>query len=468
MDFFEVLSFIIVLVLWVCFSVVLLAIYLCYGHEIDYWDKVYDNCNSRNAKYVYVVRMVFGSFKKGFNISKTTVSIEVRTVDPSKPALTRFQITPKQMEQSFNNSDQTSSQKVVKFLLYRREPLTNMSYVQINHNGFGTINVSNVEIQDIDSFEANIAYVGKSISSLPEDKCRRVQIFPGAGREERGVEASLKPPKTITFTEFVVFAFLSVDIILLMCVLIIPCNQNDTNFCDDYKDGFLSSLFAGLVSSTIAAFIFIFVIVIYRYFIKKFNTGKGFRNYIKNAYLLIVIFVGVIFGCYAAYLCSGNRKFPKEMKNQNFNHESFWMFGIGTGIILFFLFWVSLLSFIGYLIGFFGKVVDKRIGSQLGKGMISETDYPTLRTNPSKEEEDSQNYYNSLMSGNTKVKSISQYKGVQNQPKPPEKSKALSASSKVPKTKSNESTGSGYFAELMSKGQGKVKSVSQYRGVGKQ
>ncbi|KAI1292773.1 hypothetical protein HDE_06805 [Halotydeus destructor] len=66
-----------------------------------------------------------------------------------------------------------------------------------------------------------------------------------------------------------------------------------------------------------------------------------------------------------------------------------------------------------------------------------------------------EDYYNQLMQNSPKVKSISQYMNKNGKKVKKEKEEAK-------KAPSAESTGSNYFKQLMSKGGGKVKSISQY------
>jgi len=150
------------------------------------------------------------------------------------------------------------------------------------------------------------------------------------------------------------------------------------------------------------------------------------------------------------------------------------MISIGIAIGSLFLFWLSFLSVIAYFIGFFRETqITKENAFSLR--LIKDNNKPEEST------EGSSAYYDSLMK--TKVKSISQYKGISSgSPKAsrnvsksvskravtsPQKSKSIKSKSEAKKSPSSESLGDDYYQTLMKKHQGKVKSISQYKGIGK-
>ncbi len=66
-------------------------------------------------------------------------------------------------------------------------------------------------------------------------------------------------------------------------------------------------------------------------------------------------------------MASGNHKFY-EREDLTFHHEIYWMFAIFIGITILFLVWISTLSIIAYLIGFFGSFGEPKAGPYLEKG----------------------------------------------------------------------------------------------------
>jgi hypothetical protein len=456
LNFVDFLSYITLLIIWCTISVLSLAIYFCSAKESDNWDKVYDKCKENTAKYQYIVRFIFGVMRKGFQIKQTTITVDILKKDSI--LVTRFTITPKQMEKFVIKPD-ALNQKMVRFFLLRSEPLSNIVNVVINHNGLGTIFVNNIEIQEIKSIEANIAYVGQNISKLANDKALIKQIFPSGSKEIRAIEASLTYSQLLNGLEFLVFIFTAINEILFICVFLIPCNEENTKFCDDYRDGLFSSAFSGLASSTIAALTFIVLVTIYRYLIKRGYAkafGGGLSSCVRISYILFVIIIGIIIGGYAAFCASAKNKFKSKNSAQSYDHEVFWMFAVGIGVIIFLMIWLSALSIVAYLIGFFGSDVDLIKAKDSNPLKVSET----IR---SSSQESIGDDYHKQLTANIKVKSISQYQGIQKSTQ--NESSKSQTSKKVSKTPSQESTGDHYYQQLMSKGQGKVKSVSQYRGV---
>jgi hypothetical protein len=217
-----------------------------------------------------------------------------------------------------------------------------------------------------------------------------------------------------------------------------------------------------LTSSTIAALTFIVLVTIYRYLIKRGYAkefGGGLCSYVRISYILFVIIVGMIIGGYAAFCASAKNKFKSKNSAQSYDHEVFWMFAVGIGVIMFLMIWLSALSIVAYLIGFFSSDVDLTEAKDSKPLKVSET----IR---SSSQESIGDEYHKQLTANIKVRSISQYQGIQKSTQN-ESSKSQTLK-KVSKTPSQESTGDHYYQQLMSKGQAKVKSVSQYRGVQQQ
>ncbi|XP_054159474.1 uncharacterized protein LOC128957694 [Oppia nitens] len=449
------LSYIITGIIWLSISLLSLVVYFLFPPDIYYWDKVCDKCTTRTAKYRYVIRFIFGNFKPNFLIDKTTVTVEVCD---SNRSLIVLQIPPKQLENSIQKGE-NSSLRVCRFLLYRKEPLADIKNVTVNHNGEGTINVTIIEIQELSSPEANIAYVGSAITNMAKAKDFNAHSHPAATREQRPLEAELSPSQTLTALEYIILFFVSINQILLQTVFLIPCK---TGLCKDYSDGFFAALFSGLTACSCAALGLIIMCLFYRCCIKRtlYNKkAKGCCVYCRYLFLTLCIVVGIALGGGAAYLTSDKHYFAKQDSNsKDSDHEIFWLISVGLGIAVYFLFWVPILSIVAYLFSFFSDPLDQTVTP---KDTQAEAPAGPAPSN------DGQDYYAQLTKGDQKVKSISQYKGPQAS-KGPSKTRiaAKPVSKKLGKTKSTESIGENYYKQLMGK-EAKVKSVSQYPGVKK-
>ena len=110
-------------------------------------------------------------------------------------------------------------------------------------------NVTNVEIQDIKSKMANIAYVGVGVANVPKPKAMVAQKYPASTQELRKLEPELKPSLSLTSMELIVFFFLVINLMLLSTIYLIPCPHQI--LCDDYSEGLLSTVFSGLSASVI-------------------------------------------------------------------------------------------------------------------------------------------------------------------------------------------------------------------------
>ena len=489
-----ILSFILVAVVWVSILLLSLVVWFFFPNGIYYWDKVYQNCSPTSAKYQYIVRFIYGDIQPTFQTSKSTITMDV--LNKEHKSLVLIQLQPKQMENSVVYNS-VNNLKVCRLLLYRTDPLVGITSIVVNHNGNGFIKVSTAEIQDYTSKEANIAYIGNQINALDAKKASVTQKFPAATTEVRPIEAELKPSLSLSAIEFFVLFFVAINLMLFMTLQLIPCKEEI--ICSDYREGLLSSIFAGLAASIVAAIVFTIEAFLLRNIIKKLlfaNQGKGVFVYIRYVFLAFMVLEGVGLGIESALKGANHSKFPETNPKRTLFHEIFWMFGFGIALGLFFLLLLPIMSVIGYLIGFFSEPEEIRVDPAMPADLPKAGSGTTRSNDEGEGAEGGKDYYSKLIKGNTRVKSISQYKGVgsQSASKAPDKgpeqsnkvaptaSKAGTASSKatekksddkskgaakggkgggVKKTGSTDSIGEGYYKQLM-KGQGKVKSVSQY------
>jgi hypothetical protein len=133
----------------------------------------------------------------------------------------------------------------------------------------------------------------------------------------------------MTFCEFLGFLFMTINFILISCVFIIPCNEKK-KLCADYKNGFLSSLFAEIAASINATIIFTLFIVIYIGFIKYFYAKKrSFWILVRILYLLLIAILSISFGVSATVFAANNNRFPKISDHEK--HELYWIYAIGIG-----------------------------------------------------------------------------------------------------------------------------------------
>jgi hypothetical protein len=96
--------------------------------------------------------------------------------------------------------------------------------VIINHDLVGEVVLLNVEIQEVNSTKADVAYVEIVIENL-KDKKLEIKRFPSATKEFREIESELKVSSKTTFCEFLGFLFMAINFTLISCVFIIPCNE---------------------------------------------------------------------------------------------------------------------------------------------------------------------------------------------------------------------------------------------------
>ena len=427
------------------------VVYFLFPPEITFWDKIYDKCTPSEAKYQYVVRMMSSDMKKGFDPHKTTLTIDIFYDAPKELSLT---ITPKMLTSRVQLP--THKYKASRFLLYRKEPLKDIKKVSLKHNGKGVIVVPSLEIQEIHSPTANIAFIGKEIKNVDKKNVALLQTEGAATLEDRPIEPGLRVTASLTALEFIIFFFMAINLMIFLTVYLIPCSGE--SFCQDYHGGFSSSVFSGLSASTVSAFVFVIECAIHRYVIKKsILNGITICSAIRYGFLILMALIGIALGIVTALMASQNRRFPETNPGNEFFHEVYWLFAVGIAITVFFLFWISMLAIVAYLIGFFS---EETTGTQPIK--MSDA---TMRSSSDDKSSDDPSFYQTL-SQNTRVKSISQYKGTSSTST--NATNVTTASTKVNKGSSadEDDAGDKYYDSLMKKHQGKVKSISQYGGFG--
>ena len=434
----------IVAIIWLAMASLALILYLLFPPEIYYWNKVYGECKKKDAKHQYIIRFIFKDVKKDYDLKTTTIYMEMTD---GQITLATAKITPKMISESILQPD---GFRVCRFLFFQRDPLTEMTYVVLYHDGVGSIRVRSVEIQDIKSPNANIAYVGKDIVKMDPEKAWSIQSNPAATQEPRIIEQELRPSLTLSGLEYLLFFFVAFNLMLLMTIYVIPCKNK--GFCANYTGGELSSIFSGVVASIMATIVFVGECVIQRYLIKKsMAQGKQYCKGVNYGCLISLLVIGAFTGIFAALTAAENRKFPDTNVDNVYHHEIYWMFAVGFGLVIFFMIWISSLAVIAYLFGFFTEPIDAEPAL---KGGIKSPRGKTLTTRSSDD------YLTATMTKGIKVKSISQYKQV----KPSSTVSSEVKSKSVRKADEDDDTGDKYYQQLMA-AQGKVKSISKYQGT---
>jgi len=301
----EYISYVVVFGMWFFFSFILSVTLLLNYLSSEEWvplERVYESCNERTAKYTYILRVYFGGNKSKFTLDGKSITIYVVNGIPDNS--TRIRITSDSLKKGIVREN---DRIVYKYLLLRREPLNRIKHLLVNHDSVGEgLFISRIEIQDINSAKANVAYVGNMIRSLSIDMLQIKQRYPSATKQLRELEPQFKLESKLTFSEFLSFLFLAINLIAFSCVFIIPCNQK-SGLCKHYGQAFISSVFAGISSSISAILILLTSISVYICFVKYFySKRRPHWNCIRISYLLLIWILSITFGVLAAFGYSVN------------------------------------------------------------------------------------------------------------------------------------------------------------------
>ena len=259
---------------------------------------------------------------------------------------------------------------------------------------------------------------------------------------------------------------MAMNLIPMICLYLILCNTSiDDNemglqMCKDYHDKLFSSVSTGLFSGTLSTIIFVVLIVFYRFVVKTgVAKGSDFCAVSKIVYIVVVVTLGTISGVFSAFDCLKTSQLLKDKHEVQFGF--YWSVAVAIGTIIFLMVWLPFMSVIAFFLGFYESAVMHTKTTEDIPDLSKTETAKSVKTKKTKEE------------GTGKVNPVSQFpdKGVkptkENQPKvgkPEPKSTKVDVkkdNKKPTKTSSQESIGEGYYQQLM-KGQTKVKSISQY------
>lgn len=505
-DYIPVLFFII---FWIVTLIVLFGLLLT-ASTAEKWAKpVFIGCTSSDFEHIYIFRLIMETPRMLHDISRTTLELVlVEEKNNKKIPILKHEIDSRSLNTHSVLSADQPHKSVVRFLVFTQRSLRKMSTVSLQTEG-RPFKVFDVEVQELGDPEANVSYVSKVIRSVNSKKQLEGQTFKITARRVRTEEDSAVPSRLLNRYEYIVFIWMAFNLIAFVPTLIRLCTGPEL-LCDDYNDDWLSSVYTGLLSSCITALTFALLITVYRYLI-KYYLEKYFYHWfwksVRISYLLLVIAIGCASAVFGSLLLM-NHSDDNVLK---IDVVIYWLMASVIGIAIFLLLWVQLLTVLATVLNFFKKphgdkdidttskrtpkspdISVKRYPIKLIRSTRRQTSLkktppkmtppkmtPPKMTPPKKtptkdkeeddnqDMEDSDNYFQQLMSG-TKVKSISQYRGVTKSPPKEQKSQKKEPEQKETQEKrridttDDESVGDSYYMTLM-QNQKKVTSISQYK-----
>src|SRR5262249_44181887 len=151
---------IVVLVIWSALFLIAFIYSKCLREP--QWVRIYDRCDLNTIRYQYIFRLIISRTREGFRPDLTTMSI--RIVGQNNQNLCVFSIQPNVILTSMPTKK--PGEKVVRLLIGRKHPLEKVTKVCLNHNGVGTIFVTNAEVQNVSQRKADIVLIQQFITKL--------------------------------------------------------------------------------------------------------------------------------------------------------------------------------------------------------------------------------------------------------------------------------------------------------------
>lgn len=401
----------------------------------DQWFRVYDNCYTNDLCYQFLFRMIHSRLRDGFDPQSAKITVQL--IDNNDIVSSEFSIPPKAMSSSTTT---TKGDKMVRIVIYRKRPIRSVAKVVINHNSNGKIFIATAEVQNSGNSRAAVAFVKKYISCLSGSRARVEQCFATAV-QVRPIDSRPNSPFALDFYDYTAFVWMSINFVMLLSVSLIFCSPKRAKkiVCSSYKSDPISSLLTGLSSSALTFLVFAVLIIIHRFVVKEHLMR--FRHFLSTLYVSLVVILGLVAGIGA------------PLMSYQFRHKSndllFWIFSVFIGIILLIIFWLPLGAAIARLIGFFDDPAIDYIREDIE---FSRENSIKEKTNLSKK---------TVMVTNAQKSETMKTVKNQNPKTRIETPQSLSASETSDKRESEESLGNRYYEQLM-KGRSKIKSISKY------
>ena len=418
-----ILSAIFVVIVWTFFFIV--AAILAKRLESKKWFRVYDNCGSYDFNHQYLFRMIYSRSKEQFDRQFRLTTFTIGLIDSNGATITEFSVPGEAMKRSVVTA---KGHDMVQIVIYRNEELQNITKIMVNHNGRGKLYISTAELQNIKDSKAQVAFIDKYIGYLTPTRAINEQCFSAATQQIRKIDYIPYSPLALSSIDYAVFIWMAINLIMVLAVGVIVClNSKKLKLvCSSYHKDYMASLLTGLMSSVLTFLLFAALILIHRFVVKEYLIK--FQQSFYFFYLALVFMCGLVAGVGAYFMVS-------QMKDKSNDHK-FWIYSSIVGFIVFTVFWLPLSAAIGLLIGFF-KDPALNIEEQviaINEPIIKEK-IRTEKTNVSK-------------------KTVVPQKKVEDKKEAEDKKK-------VDRKDSDESLGNRYYEQLM-KGKGKVKSISKY------
>ncbi len=308
-------------------SAILLLLYL--RNKFNDFDQIYDECNEINAKYRYLIRLIFN---KNMKYSKMIrCSIQLGIYNAKGKQVSRISIPPNWMTEK---AIQLSENKaMIEFILKRNIPLLEVTNIRLSHKSKNEeIFVYELQIQNyVSKSKALVALIGSNIKSLPfnnqTDQCFECLEKNNSIPKEKKLN---KKSSELNCAEIASFLFIAINFIGLLCTLFIPCYNKGFNLCNSYQESqLISSIFASIFSAFISVIIMSALIVIYKVIIKSINPNNTkIRKYFRIISILIIVIIALFCGLITAIFTSNEIHFERE-------DIKFWLCAYLTAILLF-------------------------------------------------------------------------------------------------------------------------------------
>ena len=244
-NFIPVLS---IALIWILFLLVVIIFY-SFSKPSEKWSKpLYYKCNTRSAQFLYVFRLIVETPTKRQDFGDSSLTIKL--LDSENRTLFEIVVDSNSLKIMDQFSAEEPNKSIVRFFVHTSSSLQNMETIVLNlktKESNGYIKVFNVEIQEINGSDANVAQVGQDIKQMKLQSASENQSFFISSQRRRVIEDSVVSSRLLNSYEYILFVWFAINLIAMFPSFLIVCTGEHL-LCDDYNFDWLSSVYTGLTA----------------------------------------------------------------------------------------------------------------------------------------------------------------------------------------------------------------------------
>ncbi|KAJ6224465.1 hypothetical protein RDWZM_003010 [Blomia tropicalis] len=291
---------------------------------------LYDDASKCNYRYQYIVRLLYGKMSTSYQENVTTIYVEL---EHSINRVVKIRFTPNSMSRL---TPLYKGFRVAKIFIRSYHPYIDVRNSILYHDGYGSIFIYSVELQDVDKPNTIISYIRSPIFGLKNKRNHHLCNFPFGQEETNPLEDDILPTQNVSLVEMGNFSYIAINAIYLSALLWMECYCTDVIHPCTANISLLIGLYAGLIGFVI----FLVIIIIFRYTIKHYyrsRMGRGCSQVILILYQTLMILIGFSAAFYCSYRSLYGKYLNINRKSKEWSPWIVWSVIVTFGVFIYFI-----------------------------------------------------------------------------------------------------------------------------------